>query len=500
MIKKSYLELIAKYLLIFLSALGVGLHLFSAFYQPIWLDEIFTLFFSNREIIQILKDIEATHPPLYYFLFKCLYSLSHSLIAMRTFHFLFFLISTWLVIAISKKVKFSTISTLFMVFLWTTSPHILYLSYQLRMYTLGLLIMLSGIFLSLNYLDRNKPLHLLLLICTHIIGFLTVYGYFFYLFAQTVTASIFALRSNQLKKYVFAHLFLFLIFSSFIFGNYVTRFEEIKNSLSWVKTPEITDFPGMVSTLFGIDSNYKYRSYKYFVFLNYWFLFVYLMLLLAYSSRYLLRLKGLKRENFTQYYLPLTSLILFSLLPILYLISRIQPVSFFHNKQLFPISIAGFFLLSGVLTHSDKAFLKLVTWLTILFFLLPFYYLEYRTAYLPPYSVYNEPLSNHSPTDYLNKNIIGLRDDIILAYYLCQATSFDNIDGNCQKKGIHLVDEEKLLDNFDSLPETYISQENKLLVISGFKQGSNGIYKILRSCVQKGEVEFSCNSSIFQNL
>lgn len=500
MTKKAYIKPIAKYILLILSIIGIGLHFFSALYQPIWLDEIFTLFFSNRQIVLILKDLEAIHPPLYYFLFKFLYSLFHNLIVLRTIHFLIFLISLWLVIAILKQIKFSIISILLMIFLWTTSPHILYFSYQLRMYGPGLLVMLFGIFLSLKYLNQNKTFYLLLLFLTHIIGFLTVYGYFFYLFAQTVTALIFSLKSNKLKNFFYVHLFLVLIFLSFITIDYFIKFEEIKNSLSWVKTPEITDFSGMVSILFGIDSRYKLKNNSYSIFFNYWFIFIYLTLLLVYSNKYLLKLKSLKQNNLIQCYLPVTSLILYSLLPIIFIISKIQPISLFHNRQLFPVSVAGLFLLSGTLTYFNKAFLKITTWFTIVFFLLPFYYSKYKYEYLPPHSVYYEPLSNYSPTDYKNKNIIALRDDIILAYYLCQATSFDNIDTNCQKKGIHLVDEKKLLDNLYKQPKNYIYQDNRLLVISYFKQGSDDIYKILRSCVQKNKVEFSCNGSIFQNL
>ena len=236
MSSKKWQELIV--LLVFLSTSIMGFFMFGNF--SLDLEEIFTLNYA--------KDISSLHyinylngdygnPPLFFFLLKPWAAISESEIWLRLLPFIFYCLSVLvlkkLLTQLSNSSRVQTISML----LFLGVGAYLYLRFNLRAYSLLLLVSLLTIHLTFNILkEKTHYKNSLLLIATMTIGINSHYIYWLFLgfwFSSTFILSIKNKINFKIIKQFFLSIITSLLINAPLFVNLIKRELLEKNEYSY---------------------------------------------------------------------------------------------------------------------------------------------------------------------------------------------------------------------------------------------------------------------------
>jgi hypothetical protein len=134
-----------KLIILGLFLIGLALRLYSAIVQPLWLDEIYSLYFANSyQPLNLIFHLPDTHPGFYYLLIKIILPLSTNTLLLRT-------ITSIIPSLIGIYLLYRRLPSLSLLFFVLLNPFLIHQSWQLRSY--GFTIMFSCLLISLfiNY-------------------------------------------------------------------------------------------------------------------------------------------------------------------------------------------------------------------------------------------------------------------------------------------------------------------------------------------------------------
>lgn len=197
-----------------ITLLGLGLRLISL-NQSFWLDEATSATVArNLSFGQIITQFSPGdfHPPLYYLILKVwTLPLGVSEISTRSLSIVCALISIWLIYLIGKTIK-NKFAGYAAALLLATSPLFIYYSQEARMYVLETLLVLTAVYLFINFLHKTNVATLIGLSFT--MAFLGLADYLPLLILPAFW--LVALLSHKNKQwwllFISAHLILLLAF------------------------------------------------------------------------------------------------------------------------------------------------------------------------------------------------------------------------------------------------------------------------------------------------
>jgi len=231
-----------KIFIITIFIIGILLRLYPVIKQPLWLDEIYSLYFaSNFSVFQILFHLPDCHPGLFYLILKGLIAISLNPIFLRLSIATFPEIIGCLIIQHRFKKPFLT--TIFLL-----NPFFIHYAWQIRMY--GLVFLFTIIIFCLITQKKISPKKILI---TLFIANLISYSFIIPSFCI-----ILYLAFTYQKKWL---LIIPLIFIEFIIFK-GPQYKTFAETASWITIPSFTNIPSTIITSLGID--YDINSQKYY--------------------------------------------------------------------------------------------------------------------------------------------------------------------------------------------------------------------------------------------
>lgn len=330
----------SRYIFIVIFVLGLMVRIYPAFVHPLWLDEIYSIYFaSNFSVYKILFNLPESHPGLFYILLKAILSLTTSTFFLR-------LISGIVPQAITlfllnKKYKNNYLNIIF-----ALNPLFIHHSWQIRMYSLVIL-------LSVLIFDEIRKKN-------------NLCGLLFYIFIANLISYSFILPTIAIALYLYKNNYRFYgiilgflpIIEFFIFkGSYYKTFSEFA---SWISTPRITSISPTFLTHLGLYNDINSQanfSLIISVLLN--ILIVYLIVKLSSSTKF-----------FYLYTLPLSLTVIISILfPILsqrfFFYQFIPKISLWLPRFLLPLSVTFYLLVSRLGVFKRFALIFLLIYVPI---------------------------------------------------------------------------------------------------------------------------------------
>jgi hypothetical protein len=343
-----------KIFLVFIFILGIVLRLYPAIIHPLWLDEVYSLYFaSNFSYLKIIFRLPDCHPGLFYFFLKFLLHFSTSTIILRTIVGIIPQIIGCLVI--QSRFKKPLLTTAFLL-----NPLFIHLAWQIRMYSLVFLITVLIISLILKPNFSIKKLVVLIFL-----GNLISYS-----FIVPSLCLILYLAFFKNKKIIFISLLVILEF--FIFKG--PQYKTLAETASWISVPSFSNIGSVILTSLGFASDIFSLS-RLSIFSSIIFYLVSGYLFYKISKKYSLFL-----FNVT---LPLIVTIILSVfIPFLsqrYFFYLFTPkVSLFIPRFLLPMSVFFYIYIFNYFQHHHK----LIIGVLILFWIPTFYSINYKLPYL----------------------------------------------------------------------------------------------------------------------
>lgn len=393
--------------------IGIGIHLIVGIQQPLFGDEIHSIFFANSYSYQelITKPIEVIHPNTYYLVIKFLINLGLSVTGLRVIQWAVFCLSLIPVYGIFRKLKLSENLALVGLVAWTWSSYLLRFSYMIRMYGLGMLLITLSIYMAMNHKFISQ-------LVIDFLGVNLVMGYWFFIPIKYAT-----LFFKHKRESILALTFLALIAIP-TYQNAVNARQSIStNYLYWVPIPQATDVLSMTTALLGLTSTAYFEGYAP----TPTSLPVTLLLLFCLLSIAIMYLKKTKVTFITK--LAIASLCFYSALFVISLVFNLQ---LFHIRQLFPVAI----IFTLFLTYASLSLIRqryLLTYIIIIPIII-FGMRKTITYAFGPDAIY--------PAHYQNKpsgQVYFTTADIELAYKYCGATSYVDLTTKCPAKDLHLL-------------------------------------------------------------
>lgn len=344
-------------ILIFL--LGIALRLYPAIKQPLWLDEIYSLYYaSNFSFTSILFHLPDCHPGAFYLILK-------SLLAVTTNTFLLRLVVSVIpqlfgCFFIQKQFNKPLLTTLFLL-----NPFFIHYAWQIRMYSLVFLITIALISL-INQKTISVKKIIFLIILANLVS---------YSFIISTFCLLLYLALIHQKKWLLIIPLILLEF--FIFKG--PQYKSYAELASWISPPSFTNTPGIILTSLGLGHDLNSQS-NFPVFFSLIFYFIFSVFILRNSQKHSLFL-----FTFT---IPLLLTVFVSLVfPFLsqrfFFYLFVPNVSLFIPRFLIPFSVI-FYIYSYKLFPSP--FLLLI--------LLPFWLKTNSAINLTPFYSSRLPLSN----------------------------------------------------------------------------------------------------------
>ncbi|MBU4210709.1 hypothetical protein KKB16_02160 [Patescibacteria group bacterium] len=429
-----------KYFLFLGIIVGIGIHLWVAINQKIWVDEFYTVFFSRSLKVSELFDgyFEPIHPPFYYLLINFLSSFSSSTIFLRLFQFFVFLFSLLIVYKIVGLLKFNSFLKLFFLNFWSLSPYVLRFTYQLRMYGLGILFCLLSLYLLLKYLETNRELFLPGVLLFNVLGFGMVFGFVFFIWIEMVSLFIFWVFLGIKKAKI--PFFLFLCFSFFSFLGLLSLLvfgKSIEEYVSWVEIPSFLDLGSFVSVFLGLVNYYEK---------NYYFEVGFLVIFFAFAKLYSFfrKKKKLYYFNLLPDFVLLSGYVAVLMLCCLWFCCHFFDLHYFQMRQFFPIAILLMFMVFAWLNMLFKKNWVLVILICIL--LSCRLYNQLGQGYLFGNTVYEEICEDCKKISELalENPLFVFEGDYSFLYDVCGVSNIYEDVGRCVDIGIEFV-----LDNED---------------------------------------------------
>lgn len=243
--------------LIVVFLIGLVGRIYAAYYQPIWLDEQYSLYFSQSlKLPQFFIGVPDVHPGFYYFFVWACSQISGGLFFLRAATSIIpSLIGTLLIVYVTHLwFRYSPRVLLVVSVLLWCNPFLVNLGWQLRMY--GMLTLAIGLIVWALYLWKTKRNYrnFFVLVAAFLyaqsVSYLAVFlpiGFLFWEYTLIVE------RRNQLVKYGAVYLCIFsgLYFLLQTLGGTRDRFLE----LSWIPDMSLQNAVHIVATISGISFN-----------------------------------------------------------------------------------------------------------------------------------------------------------------------------------------------------------------------------------------------------
>ena len=248
--KKWYRSAIKILLILFGLVVGFWYHYKFAVNQYLNVDELSSIFYSqnNSYLDMLQRNVEATHPNLFYFFIKFLLELL-PIVDLRVIMWGIFLLSTFVVYKIYRRLELNWFEAGMASIFWVFSAKILELTFMVRMYGLGVLIMLISLLFFLLYQQKKglrKKIYLWLVLIINMVGFSVVFGYVCIVIIEFIWL---AYRKKRAKYFLLIEL---LVMCLYLVEEILIRGGEIKGLLFWVETTNLQTFYLFVVKVLGI--------------------------------------------------------------------------------------------------------------------------------------------------------------------------------------------------------------------------------------------------------
>jgi len=334
---------------------GIAINIYPALTQPIWLDEVYSVYFAhNFSASQLLFRLDDVHPGGYYLILKIILYLTTNLFLLRLITSVIpFLLACFLI----YRQQRSYYLVLFLLF----NPFFIHSSWQLRMYGLCILltVYISNLFFSQASFIKKASLSLVSIFIS------------FNLIIPIICLAFYDVFIHRQKKSLL--IIVFIIFSFFIIKgpNYKTYAEKA----AWINPPSFSNIPSVISTTLGMDiDTQNVVPYQ----LGYSLLFFTIFLPFIY---HLSRSNPKFAFGFTlPLFLTITVSILFPIISQRHLFYLFIPkISLFLPRYLIPIFII--FFIQGFNRHQKTKAILLIFF--CLFWIRTYYLINHRHYYSP---------------------------------------------------------------------------------------------------------------------
>lgn len=223
-----------KLIIILIFLIGIILRLYPAIHQPLWLDEIYSLYFAhNFSPLHIVFQIPDCHPGIFYLILKGLL-----LITTNTFLLRFILAVIPQIIGcylIQKHFKKTIITSAFLL-----NPFFIHYAWQIRMY--GLVFLFSTMLIISILSEKINPIKITILM---LVGNLISYA----LIIPTICLTLYL----SVKKKKWLILIPIILIEFFVFKGY--QYKLSAETASWISSPSFGNIPMVLLTMLGITTD-----------------------------------------------------------------------------------------------------------------------------------------------------------------------------------------------------------------------------------------------------
>jgi hypothetical protein len=307
-----------KLLIISLFLVGILIRIYCAFKQPLWLDEIYSLYFAhNFSPLNLIIQLPEAHPGAYYLFLKVLLCFSTNLIFLRT-------ISSILPFLIGCYLLYRQKQSKILLFALLLNPLFIHLSWQLRMYGLTFMfsVILINLFLASSPFNHKKLLSIALLSTLFSFSLIIpVFCLYIYL----------SLREKKITSFL---PFLFIP-SEFLIIKGFSTYIGYAEYASWINSPTLTNIPTVIFTSLGFGTDVQNIGSAT-IMISFFFFLFFIPFIYYFSKK--------NRLFFYSYTLPLIVTILISVIfPFLsqhfFFYHFIPKISLFLPRFLLPMSL-----------------------------------------------------------------------------------------------------------------------------------------------------------------
>lgn len=361
-----------KIIIILIFLIGITLIIIPALKQPLWLDEVYSLYFANSfSPNNILFNLPETHPGGYYLLIKFLLNFTTSTFILR-------LISSVIPQLIGCYLIYKHTHNRFLTALLLLNPFFIHYGWQMRMY--GITFLLSAILYIIYSKKHNHEFF--------IFSLFTIISTLFS-FSLIIPISILCLYQiiyKHQKKYFIP---LIIIPLEFFALKGITTYKNYAELASWISPPTFSNIPNLLYTLLGF--NLDINNLQKFSIIDSVLFYTISIPVIYIFTKNILKLKLF----FT---IPLIITIIVSIIfPIIsqrfFFYHFIPKLSLFVPRFLIPISL--FFFIS-IYTKLSKRHSKILLFLLIILWINPYIKLNYN---------YNHIYSSVKPISQVDNSI-----------------------------------------------------------------------------------------------
>lgn len=402
-----------KKIIILIVVFGIAFRLYCAQSQPLWLDEIYSLYFANSfSVSTLILHPPELHPGGYFLFLKSLLSFSTNLLFLRT-------LTSILPVIVASYLLYRQTHNKLLLSVLLLNPFFIHLSWQLRMYGLTFLF---SIILILPFLNSPKTFHYKRLLIIGLISSLFTYSLIIPIFC------LYLYQYSQEKK-LFKLLPFFFIPLTFFLTKGFSTYKTYVESASWIPSPTLSNIPSTLLTTFSLNTDINNQSSaSFFTSFLFYLFFIPLLYFLSKKSKLFLY----------SFVLPLLITIIISLLfPLFsqrfFFYHFIPKISLFIPRFLLPLSIYFYIFIFSLLTIKKQPLLLL---LLLIIWIIPNYKLNIKNFYIDanPISTTTQSLVM-PPWENLRLNTNFSRSDLnIIAKNFDTATSIENSLLNNPKK------------------------------------------------------------------
>lgn len=419
-----------------LGVIGLSFHLQAAWHQQLFGDEVHSLFFFHSHSWGELfsQPLEPVHPNGYYLLLKLWYALTPSVLALRLWQVLLFGATLIATLLLGKKLRFSLPGQIMFFSLISSSAYLWHFSFQLRMYGVGMLL----IVLSILALWHKRPWLSVLL---DWLSIFCVYGASLFVIAKWLTYGVLKQKNSspvlsRLVPGIFGTLPVIWVATQF----WHQQQHIDTNFLYWVHIPQFPDWSlGLISMLSGMFLPY-FEGYSalgmrwiQLGFLTNIFALIGVMFVGGMSWYYRKNMVNWWNQiDWNERFLLLLSLQLLVFYTILFAASLTLGGHLFHIRQIFPVGLV-FFLLLGWLTNLLWKYAPSITLAGILVFM-SLNLMGIAGDSLGPRQAYPHHFTQKPGTP-----LVATPSDVELLYKQCHTFSRSQAQESCRQQNITLI-------------------------------------------------------------
>lgn len=227
-----------KILITIIFLIGILLICYPALKQPLWLDEIYSLYFAHSfSVKDLLFGLPETHPGGYYLLIKFILNFTTNTFLLR-------LISSVIPQLIGCFLIYKSTKNLYLTTLLLFNPFFIHQNWALRMY--GITFLLSTI-LYIIYSKKHRHQFI-------VFSFFTIISTLFS-FPLIIPISIFCLYQIIYKRQIKYLIPLIIIPLEFLALKGITTYKNYAELASWIYSPSFFNIPSNLTTLLGFNTD-----------------------------------------------------------------------------------------------------------------------------------------------------------------------------------------------------------------------------------------------------